>query len=165
MYKIKIVFRIRTVLTSPIMGQRVEWKLTRGIGWVILVRHVGWWNRKMKTFLESKKKANVCFQRHCVQVYIQETREGQVQKGSTNRKASVRMTLGKDDRFLQDHYAPAIVVQKRGPQTRDDVKWMYCAKSPLRQISEERSWGCVFEGVIRFIYRRKDDLMDYLVTK
>ena len=76
----------------------------------------------MKTFLESKKKANVCFQRNGVQVYIQKTREGQVQNGSSNREASVRMTRGKDDRFHQDHYAPAIVVQKRGPQTRDDVK-------------------------------------------
>ena len=76
----------------------------------------------MNTYLESKKKANVCFQRHCVQVYIEETREGQVQNGSTNREASVRMTHGEDDRFLQEYNAPAIVVQKRGPQTRDDVK-------------------------------------------
>ena len=44
---------------------RFEWKLNRGIGWVlsrlILVRHFGWWNRRMKSFLESKKKTMFVF--------------------------------------------------------------------------------------------------------
>ena len=67
---------------------RFEWKLNRGIGWVlsrlILVRPVGWWNRRMKSFLEIKNKTMFVFNDKRCASYTRDYSRGYSFDGSVN---------------------------------------------------------------------------------